>query len=553
MSKDAINQYDKTAANNLDVGGISTAENSMKASDVNNAFREIMSHLADVNDGTSTLTSPAVSGDFTVDTNTLFVDATNNVVGIGTTTSKNDALLTIKDNATNPVARVCFDRTNFGDPVATTAGVNVGYTFGGESYDFEIANKDAGLVRISTSNTERLRVESDGDVLVGGTANVWPEKLLVQQASSDNKVGLGVYAPNTSYTETLVRAQSETAGASDEYKFFEGRASGGATRFWITSTGGGYFAGKVSIGAATGAARLSLGTLVDNKVFGLYDDGTNFYGQGIGSANYKFNKPSSAHFTFNDLDRAADTTTELARIDNSGALNIGANSSTSVGGYNLKVESTGNVQQLLKAGANSNSTITFADATVDPVPGQILYAHNGNYMRFWVNGAEAARFNSSGDLAMAAGNGIDFSANANASGMTSEILDRYEEGSWTATLAGTTTAPSSAVTVTGTYTRIGRFVFARALFGNVNTTGASGMVQITGFPYNTVSTIPAGNVMGHQIFSVDSDAANITPFFASGTQLQFYQTLTGTRNWLGVNIVAGSGKYLYLSVYYETS
>ena len=166
---------------------------------------------------------------------------------------------------------------------------------------------------------------------------------------------------------------------------------------------------------------------------------------------------------------------------------------------------------------------------------------------------ESFRVNALQNIVMAAGKGIDFSNNANASGMTSELFDHYEEGSWTATLTGTTTAPSSSVTVTGAYTRIGRFVFARALFGNVDTTGASGMVEITGFPYNTVSTIPAGNVMGHQIFSVDTDAANITPFFASGTQLQFYQTLVGTRSWLGLNIVAGSGKYLYVSVYYETS
>ena len=79
---------------------------------------------------------------------------------------------------------------------------------------------------------------------------------------------------------------------------------------------------KVGIGDASPAARLALGTLVDNKVFGLYDDGTNFYGLGIGSANYKFNKPSAAVFSFNDLDRANDTTTEIARFDTSGRLLI---------------------------------------------------------------------------------------------------------------------------------------------------------------------------------------------------------------------------------------
>jgi len=306
-------------------------------------------------------------------------------VQIGTTSATNDAFLTIKDTGSaNPVARISFDRTDS----AVTNGVKIGYTFAGASADFEIANRDAGLVRISTSDTERLRVESDGDVLIGHTANVWPEKLLSYQGTSENKVGVGVYATNTSYTETLVRVQSETTSTGGNYKFFEGRSTGGAIQYFVKSDGSAFFAGSigagtsspsssvdidcrntgviqivstdtvqlvasnggstlknvsnnpllfgtnntermritaagnVGIGAQAPAARLSLGALVANKVFGLYDDGTNFYGLGIGSANYKFNKPSAAVFTFNNLDRANDTTTEIARFDTSGRLLI---------------------------------------------------------------------------------------------------------------------------------------------------------------------------------------------------------------------------------------
>ena len=39
-------------------------------------------------------------------------------------------------------------------------------------------------------------------------------------------------------------------------------------------------------------------------------------------------------------------------------------------------------------------------------------------------------FNSSGNLVLASGSGIDFSANSNASGMTSEVLDDSED-TWT--------------------------------------------------------------------------------------------------------------------------
>ena len=57
MSKDAFIDYDKTAANNTDLGGISTAENSMLPSDVNNFAREIMAHIASFTDGTDGITA----------------------------------------------------------------------------------------------------------------------------------------------------------------------------------------------------------------------------------------------------------------------------------------------------------------------------------------------------------------------------------------------------------------------------------------------------------------------------------------------------------------
>ena len=71
MTKANITQYDNTAANNTDVQDVPLGENAMYPSHVNNAFREIMADLADVNDGTVTLTSPAagsinITGNITV-------------------------------------------------------------------------------------------------------------------------------------------------------------------------------------------------------------------------------------------------------------------------------------------------------------------------------------------------------------------------------------------------------------------------------------------------------------------------------------------------------
>ena len=54
MVKNAISDYSATAASNTDVGGINIDEG-MQPSNVNNAIREIMSHLADLNAGSSSL------------------------------------------------------------------------------------------------------------------------------------------------------------------------------------------------------------------------------------------------------------------------------------------------------------------------------------------------------------------------------------------------------------------------------------------------------------------------------------------------------------------
>ena len=57
MPKNNISQYDASASSNTDVGGIDIDEG-MAPSNVNNAIREVMSHLKDMDVGTSALTSP---------------------------------------------------------------------------------------------------------------------------------------------------------------------------------------------------------------------------------------------------------------------------------------------------------------------------------------------------------------------------------------------------------------------------------------------------------------------------------------------------------------
>lgn len=61
MPKNSVNDWDATAANNTDVGGISIAEG-MLPSGVNNAMREMMKQWADVVAGTTALSSINIDG-----------------------------------------------------------------------------------------------------------------------------------------------------------------------------------------------------------------------------------------------------------------------------------------------------------------------------------------------------------------------------------------------------------------------------------------------------------------------------------------------------------
>lgn len=76
MAKDKLTEYDSTAANNTVVGDVNLAENSCLPSDMNNAIREVMSHLKDFSDGSEAISAIAVDN-LKLDGNTLSSTDTN--------------------------------------------------------------------------------------------------------------------------------------------------------------------------------------------------------------------------------------------------------------------------------------------------------------------------------------------------------------------------------------------------------------------------------------------------------------------------------------------
>ena len=88
MAKTNITQYDSTPSNNADINSINIAEN-CPASNINNAIRELMAHLKNMDTGSQALTSPSFTA---MSTDTINEKTSTNGVAIDSVTLKDGEL-----------------------------------------------------------------------------------------------------------------------------------------------------------------------------------------------------------------------------------------------------------------------------------------------------------------------------------------------------------------------------------------------------------------------------------------------------------------------------
>ena len=130
-----------------------------------------------------------------------------------------------------------------------------------------------------------------------------------------------------------------------------------------------------------------------------------------------------------------------------------------------------------------------------------IYNKEATNMRFGTNSAERLIIKNDGDLEITDGNlivapghGIDFSDSSNASGSTSELLDDFEEGSFTVAVKSVNggTMNGSYSQQSGRYTKIGRMVHIRFDMTWSGWTNASGAIQIDNLPFTNLGTSSSG-------------------------------------------------------------
>ena len=249
--------------------------------------------------------------------------------------------------------------------------------------------------------------------------------------------------------------------------------TGGSERLRILPTG------SVGIGTTNPLSRLQLAgrlsvhhSIVDTEGEFLRIGRTDIPTIRYHSIKAKHGGAAANNYIALHLHNASDTTsqTEILRLIGDGDVGIGT--ITPQNNARLQVSTNQQVVAAFEGTGGSDPQIYHGDDMTTPTDNCIILgydkADNRGYLTVGGDGDNVFTVKNGGDIEIGVGNlkfgtsgkGIDFSATGDAGGMTSELLDDYEEGSFTPTYINLD-VPSHATTNYATYTKIGRLVTIR--------------------------------------------------------------------------------------------
>ena len=174
-------------------------------------------------------------------------------------------------------------------------------------------------------------------------------------------------------------------------------------------------------------------------------------------------------------------------------------------------------------------------------------------IEFRVGNVKKLVLNSSGNLEMNSGSGIDFSATAGTG--TSELLDDYEEGTWTPTITGSTSGSVAGITINrAAYTKIGNQVTVYFYISAVNLDTASlvGNVEIGGLPFNSANSFMQLAAVNYtDFFSFDESDISVGGYVHSGTKVNLLKgsSVSG----IPVGELSGTAQVMMFGMTYESS
>ena len=375
------------------------------------------------------LAGGTLTGNLTVGTNTLFVDAANNRVSVGG--GSGGDVFTIF-SAGYPLVRFNDD--------STTRGL-LGYVF---DWGYFGLQSESNLVfrTGSSGGAERMRIDTGGNVGIG-TSTV-ASKLTINTSGSEKAIAIQGY--NNSYVQ--MRTNTGFSSSYNDFSIFtnsNAAMSGqGNTSIpsWLISLGG-----NETTADTFSINRSPAGSFSFSQLFSV---------NGLGNVGIGTSSPTNLIHTYKGTDWGTLNNT-IIRIQHAGSGGTVSNP-TSIGDI---VFSSGN-DEVAKIRVVRNRPDFGNGSDI------VFFTNDGSSN---ITATERLRLKSGGGLTF---NGDTAAANA---------LDDYEEGTWTPIARWGLSTGTATYTSTGRYTKVGNVVHLYCFVEITNIGNASGQFNIFGLPF----------------------------------------------------------------------
>ena len=410
------------------------------------------------------------------------------------------------------------------------------------------AYKSLGLtgsdIKFGINDVEKVRVDSSGRLLLGTTdagSSAANNLVVANNGSAGDRAGITIRGGTSGRSQIFF---SDGTSGQDEYRgmlrydhsenSMQFRTDA-AERMRITS------AGQVIVNGTANLAHPNMDDIIVGDASGnrgiTVASGSSGYGtlafgdSTDGSGNDRYQGFVEYYHSENSL-RLGTVAQERFRISNIGHITTKGNNQGNPVGIEIRNNNS-------NAYSHAELSLTSQNATTSKIWCDV--PNSG--MRLNYNGGSSVKIDQSGNLHMPNGAGIDFSATANSSGsMGSELLDDYEEGSWTPAIDNLTNTPAYD-NLSGRYTRIGRLVH---LMGFIQINGSSTPTysnessawSLSGLPFarsntNAVGYVGARGIIHGQNFQYNGSFNDygttgvVNIGFISSTALGLYVTGSG--------------------------